>query len=107
MGPLPVLLPAPLAASVRAFLAGDSAVVSLVVDLGPDVDPAARYAAVHRAPDGASAGNFLVLGGLADPDAANLLALNARALGLVTGRCDRTDGHALGDCPDYAGRTDA
>lgn len=85
--PVPVVLSPRLAAATRDLLVGDHAVASVVYDLAldPDAlafDPAARFVAVHRAPG--DAGDFVVLGGLPSADAANLLALNARALGLVS-----------------------
>jgi len=75
---LPVLLPVPLLSAARATFADDTAVDSVVYDLAfydPAIPFPIRYAAVYRAPAGRS-GDFVVLGGFADPDVANFALLN-------------------------------
>ena len=81
---MPLLLPARLAAATRDLLVADAAVDLVVYDLAHPsldgaglVDPAARFAAVYRAPAPVSPGDFVVLGGFASDDAANA-ALRAR-----------------------------
>jgi len=104
-----VLLPFDVAAAARASFAGDSAIDSMVVDLayGDDlVDPDARYVGLYRAPAPVSPGDFMVLGGFADPDVANFALLNRKAYkpddDFLTGRAMRyvpTD-----DDRSYSGR---
>lgn len=88
VSPVPVLLSPALAAAVRDSFAGDSAIDSMVVDLvdasasgyGDPFPDGARFVAVYRAPAG-NVGDFVVLGGFADPDVANLAVVNRNAIG--------------------------
>ena len=81
-----VLLSPALASAVRDAFRNDSAIDSMVVDLAfasrhdLPVDPAARFVALYRSPNRSRPGDFLVLGGFADPDVANFALLNRRAL---------------------------
>lgn len=82
VSPVPVLLPRRLAKATRDLFVGDTAVDSVVYDLRfdvPDVGGSTRYAAVYRAPAG-SPGDFVVLGGFADPDVANFALVNRNAV---------------------------
>jgi hypothetical protein len=85
MAPLPVLLSPRVADGVRASFANDPAIDSIVIDLAMDpaartagFDPDGRFVGVYRAPAG-SPGDFVVMGGFADPDVANFALLNRRA----------------------------
>lgn len=82
-----VLLSPVVADGIRTSLRNDTAIDSMVVDLwmtvpnvNARVDASVRYAAVYRAPAPVSPGDFVVMGGFADPDVANFALLNRNAM---------------------------